>query len=71
MLILISSFFQKLAYLLPFPLEMSRYALVAKALRCEMAFSTTSESEDSLAVEKIGQFLRELKVKVDNLKSIA
>ena len=31
--------FSKLAYLLSFSLETSRYALVAKALRCKMAFS--------------------------------
>ncbi|MBD5409198.1 MAG: hypothetical protein HDR54_07425 [Treponema sp.] len=43
--------FSKLAYPLPFSLETSRYALVAKALRCKTAFSTTPESEDSLAVE--------------------
>ena len=35
------SYFQKLAYLLPFSLETSRYALVAKALHCKTAFSAT------------------------------
>ena len=43
--------FSKLAYLLPFSLETSRYALVAKTLRCKMTFSATPESEDSLAAE--------------------
>ncbi|MBD5409536.1 MAG: hypothetical protein HDR53_00395, partial [Treponema sp.] len=35
------SYFQKLAYLLSFSLEISRYALVAKALHCKTAFSAT------------------------------
>ena len=43
--------FSKLAYLLPFSLETSRYALVAKALHCKTAFSATPESEDSLIAE--------------------
>ena len=37
--ILMTSFFQKLAYSLRFSLETSRYALVAKTLRCKIAFS--------------------------------
>ena len=43
--------FSKLAYLLPFSLETSRYALVAKAFHCKTAFSATPESEDSLVAE--------------------
>ncbi|MBD5406374.1 MAG: hypothetical protein HDR56_01990 [Treponema sp.] len=46
------SIFIKLAYLLPFSLETSRYALVAKAFHCKTAFSATPESEDSLIAEK-------------------
>ena len=43
--------FSKLAYLLPFSLETSRYALVAKALHYKTAFSATPESEDSFVAE--------------------
>ena len=44
--------FLKLAYLLPFSLETSRYALVAKAFHCKTAFSTTPEFDNSLVAEK-------------------
>ena len=43
--------FSKLAYLLPFSLETSRYALVTKAFHCKTAFSATPESEDSGVAE--------------------
>ena len=49
--------FSKLAYLLPFSLETSRHALVAKAFHCKTAFSTTPESEDLFVVEKQGKFV--------------
>ena len=44
---------------MPFSLETSRYAPVAKALRYETAFSTTPESENSLAVKNQGKIKRE------------
>lgn len=43
--------FAERAYLQPFPLETSRYALVAKALHCETTFSTFSEIDISCDVE--------------------
>ncbi|MBD5408726.1 MAG: hypothetical protein HDR54_04955 [Treponema sp.] len=44
--------YQKLAYLLPFSLETSRYALVAKAFHYKTAFSATPEFDNSLVAEK-------------------
>ena len=44
--------FSKLAYLLPFSLETSRYALVAKAFHYKTAFSATPEFDNSLVAEK-------------------
>ena len=48
--------YQKLAYLLPFSLETSRYALVAKAFHCKTTFSATPEFDNSLVAEKQGRF---------------
>ena len=45
-------YFSKLAYSLPFSLETSCHALVAKAFHCETAFSATPEFDNSLVAEK-------------------
>ena len=44
--------FKNSLIVLLFLLETSRCALVANALRCEIAFLATPESEDSLVAEK-------------------
>ena len=51
-LLILMRVFSKLAYLLSFSLETSRYALVAKTLRCKMTFSATPEFDNSLIAEK-------------------
>ena len=52
LLFLMASFFFKNSLIvLPFSLETSRYALVAKAFHCKTAFSATPEFDNSLVAE--------------------